>query len=281
MGYSFLITLREGLEAALILAIILGYLARTGHRQHWRPVWFGAGAAGGASLAAAVALHLLAVELPGRLQEAIEGIGMLLATAILTWMVFWMRAQSRTVGANLRARVDAALSTGSAAALALLAFTSVGREGLETALFLFAGGSTADSEALYWAGAAAGVGTASVIGAAVYSGSHRIPLRTFFTVTSLMLMVLAAGLLTNGLKELHEANILFGNLGPRAWDTYELLPDNSSFGRFLATLVGYDASPFLGQVVAYVAYLAVMPVLYLLTGPGEGSTAQPRAAARA
>lgn len=281
MGYSFLITLREGIEAALILAIILGYLARTGRRQHWRPVWFGAGAAGAGSLAAAVALHLLAVELPGRLQEAIEGFGMLLATAILTWMVFWMRAQSRTIGAELRARVDAALSTGSATALALLAFTSVGREGLETALFLFAGGSAADSEAMYWAGAAAGLGTASVIGVAVYSGSHRIPLRTFFTVTSVLLMVLAAGLLTNGLKELHEADILFGNLGPRVWDTYGLLPDNSSLGRFLATLVGYDASPFLGQVVAYAAYLAIMPALYLFTGPGQGSTRQPRAAAQA
>jgi len=281
MGYSFLITLREGLEAALIIAIILGYLARTDRRDQWRPVWLGAGLAGAGSLAAAVTLHLLAVELPGRLQEAVEGFGMLLAVVILTWMVFWMRSQSRSIGADLRRRVDAALSAGSAFALGLLAFSAVGREGLETALFLFAGGSTADSELAYWAGAAGGLGLAALLGAAVYSGSHRVPLRAFFSVTSILLMVLAAGLLTNGLKELHEADILFGNLGPRLWDTYELLPDNSSIGRFLATLLGYDASPFLGQVAAYLGYLVTVPALYLFTGPRQPTGAQPPAPAQA
>lgn len=282
MGYSFLVTMREGLEAAVIVAIILGYLARTGRRDRWGPVWAGTAAAAGGSLAAAVVLHILAVELPGRLQEALEGFGMLLAVVVLTWMVFWMRAQSRTVGVELRTRVDAALSTGSAAALGLLAFTAVGREGLETALFLFAGAARADSEVAYWAGAAAGIGVATALGVAVYSGAHRVPLRTFFTLTSVVLMVLGAGLLANGLKELHEANILFGELGPRVWDTYELLPDNSAAGRFFATLLGYDASPFLGQVLAYGAYLLVVPTLYLLTGRGRAMAGQaPSVAAHA
>lgn len=281
MLFSFLVTLREGLEAALIVAIILGSLARTGRRGKTWPLWVGVAAAAAATLSAAVGLQLLAVELPGRVQEAVEGVAMLLAVGVLTWMVFWMRAQARQLGVALRERVDGALSAGSAFALALLAFTAVGREGLETALFLFAGHTRAESEFAYWGGALAGLVVATAAGFTVYSGSRRLPLRAFFTTTSLLLVLLTAGLLANGMKELHEARLLFPHLGPRLWDTYEVLPDNAGFGRFLAALVGYDASPFLGQAAAYAVYVTLVPTLYLWSGRTGAPGSPPRAEVRA
>lgn len=272
MLYSLLITFREGLEAALILGIVLAYLRRAAPGSSVRPVWLGAGLAGGLSLGAAVVLELLALELPGRWQEFIEGAAMLLAVGVLTWMLAWMRRQSATIGRELRARVDAALDAGSGLALGLLAFTAVGREGLETALFLFGGTSRADSAALYWSGAILGLLLAAAAGVLLYRGSRAIPLRAFFNSSSVLLIILAAGMVPNALKELREADLMV-NLGPRLWDTYNLLPDNEGPGRLLATLLGYDASPFAGQVVAYLAYLAVALAVYLLAGrPGHGFT---------
>lgn len=269
MLYSLLITFREGLEAALLLGIVLSYLRRAAPGASTRPIWAGAALAGGLSLLAAILLELLALELPGRWQEAMEGVAMLLAVAVLTWMLAWMRRQSATIGAELRQRVDAALERRSAVALGLLAFAAVGREGLETALFLFGGGSRAESVALYWAGAVAGLAIAAVAGLALYRGALAIPLRPFFTATSLALIVLAAGMVPNALKELTEAGVMVG-LGPRLWDTYSLLPDNQGPGRILATLLGYDASPFAGQVIAYLAYLAAAAALFVIAGrPGR------------
>jgi high-affinity iron transporter len=185
---------------------------------------------------------------------------MLFAVAVLTGMVFWMKRQAATIGRELRVRVDAALRTGSAFALALLAFTAVGREGLETVLFLFAGSGAADDTFAYWLGAGAGLAIAAAIAYVVYAGSARLPLAAFFNVTGTLLMVLAAGLLVNGLKVLHD----MPNLGPRLWDTYHVIADNSDFGRFLSTIFGYDSSPFLGLVIAYAAYLVPTLAFFLL-----------------
>jgi high-affinity iron transporter len=263
MAYSLLITSREGLEAGLILAIVLSYLARTDQRRHWRPVWLGAAAAFVASLALGGALELTATSLSGAALEAFEGSAMLFAVAVLTGMVFWMKRQAATIGNHLRARVDAALRTGSALALGLLSFTAVGREGLETVLFLFAGSGAADDTFAYWLGAGAGLAIAAAIAYVVYAGSARLPLAAFFNITGTLLMVLAAGLLMNGLKELHEMGAV-PNLGPRLWDTYHVIADNSDFGRFLSTIFGYDSSPFLGLVIAYAAYLVPTLAFFLL-----------------
>lgn len=265
MIYALLITFREGLEAALILGIVLSYLHRAAPRATTRPVWLGASLAGIVSIGAALALEFLALELPGRWQEAIEGGAMLLAAAVLTWMLAWMRRQSATIGRELRQRVDLALDTGSGFALGLLAFSAVGREGLETALFLFGGSGRAESVGAYWFGAIAGLALATVAGIAIYRGSAAIPLRSFFNVTAIALILLAAGMIPSALEELHEADLLFG-LGPRLWDTYTLLPDNYGVGRFLATLLGYDASPFAGQVIAYASYLLLAVAIYILAG---------------
>jgi high-affinity iron transporter len=188
---------------------------------------------------------------------------MLFAVAVLTGMIFWMKRQAATIGRELRARVDAALRTGSAFALGLLAFTAVGREGLETVLFLFAGSGAADHASLYWLGAGAGLAIAAAIAYVVYAGSARLPLTAFFNISGALLMVLAAGLLVNGLKELHEIGAV-PNLGPRLWDTYHVIADNSDFGRFLSTIFGYDSSPFLGLVIAYGAYLVPTLAFFLL-----------------
>jgi len=174
----------------------------------------------------------------------------------------------------MRQLVDVAIRSGSALALALLAFTAVGREGLETVLFLFAGTSGSGSSLLYWGGAGAGLAVAAAMAWVVYAGSARLPLRSFFNFTGVMLIVLAAGLLVNGMKELHEIGAT-PDLGPRLWDTYTILADNSEIGRFMATIFGYDSSPLLGQVVAYTGYLALTLTLF---AAGRGRPAPPAAA---
>lgn len=266
MAYSFVITWREGLEAGLIIAIVLAYLGRIGETGRRWYVWLGAGAALALSVALGGALEATATTLSGRALEAFEGSAMLLAVGILTWMLFWMRQQATHVGARLRRQVDLALQRGSTLALAALAFTAVGREGLETALFLFAGSGREDAAA-YWLGALAGLGFAAALAAAFYAGSARLPLAAFFNVTGVLLIVLAAGLLVNGLKELHEVGAV-PDLGPHVWDTYELLPDNSQLGRVASTLLGYDSSPYLGLVIAYFAYLVPALAFFVLGRDG-------------
>lgn len=257
MLFSFLVSLREGVEIALILAIVLGYLARTDNRAHFRPVWLGAAAAAVFSLGFAAVLQLTATELSGAALEAFEGITMLAAVVVLTWMVFWTRRQAASLGGELRGRVDAAVRGGSLLALVGLAFSSVAREGIETALFLFAGWQ-AQAGTAGWAFALGGVlgfVLAGVVGYLVYAGSHRLPLRTFFLVSGIAVVILAAGLVTNGLAELQESGLI-GNLGPRPWDTDGVVASTSTLGQLLHTLVGYDSSPTLGQIVAYLSYLA-------------------------
>ena len=260
MAYSLLITVREGLEAGLIIAIILSYLTRIDERRYWRHIWLGAALAFAGSLAAGIVLELTATSLSGQAMEAMEGSA--------------MKRQAASIGANLRQRVDLALRSGSALALALLAFTAVGREGLETVLFLFAGSTTADSSSAYWIGAGAGLAIAAGLSYVVYVGAGRLPLGPFFNVTGIILIVLAAGLLVNGLKELHEIGVIF-SLGPHVWDTYNVLADNSQLGRFLSTILGYDSSPYLGLVAAHLAYLALALAFFAMGRTSSDRSVRP------
>ncbi|OFW62856.1 MAG: hypothetical protein A2Y74_07910 [Actinobacteria bacterium RBG_13_63_9] len=277
MAYSLLITVREGLEAGLILAIILSYLARIDQRRYWLHTWLGAAFAFAGSLGAGVVLEATATSLSGEALEAMEGGAMLLAVIVLTTMIFWMKSQAVSIGAHLRQRVEVALRSGSALALAVLAFTAVGREGLETVLFLFAGSSTADSSSLYWIGAGAGLAIAAGLSYIVYAGAARLPLGPFFNFTGILLIVLAAGLLVNGLKELHEIGVI-ASLGPHVWDTYDIIADNSQLGRFLGTILGYDSSPYLGLVAAHVAYLALALAFFTLGRASGDRVARPAVA---
>ena len=256
MLYSFLIVLREGFEIALVLAIVLGYLVRTGNREHFREIWLGAVVAAAICIAAAVSLELTSASLSGAAQEAFEGFTMLFAVCVLTWMVFWMRRQAVSIGRDLRQQVDLALEKGSLTALTALAFVAVLREGLETALLLFAGASAGrgDSASTFLGGALAGGIVAALLGYLVYRGSHLIPLRQFFTVTGIVVLVIAAGLVSTGIAELQESGVI-GNLGSRPWDTDPMLSQTTTLGKFLHTLIGYDSAPTWGQIVLYWSYL--------------------------
>lgn len=261
MFFSLLVTLREGLEVALILAIVLSYLARIGRRAYFRPVWLGFALAVGASLLVGGGVAVLALELPEEAMEWVEGSTMLLAVGVLTWMLLWMKRQAATIGRHLRAQVDRAIERDSATALALLAFAAVAREGLETVLFLYAGTFTSASPFLYWLGAGIGIAGALALGYVIYKGSFRLPLRAFFNVTGVTLMVLAGGLLVNALHEFEEAGAL-ATLGPVVWTTEHILARHSTLGEFLHAVFGYTDRPHLVQVLAYVGYLAAALLLF-------------------
>jgi high-affinity iron transporter len=278
--FSFLIILREGFEIALILAIVLGYLKRTRNQQHFRSVWLGAGSAAVICVAAGVSLEVFSAELSATAKEGFEGFTMLFAVAVLTWMVFWMRRQAVTLGSELRHQVDIAIQGGSLTALVVLAFSSVMREGLETVLLLFAGASSsADSTSLFLLGAALGGVIAAFLGYLVYKGSHVLPMRQFFTATALVVIVLAAGMLTNGIAELQESGLI-ANLGMRPWDTDSFISTTTTFGKFLHTLLGYDSAPTWGQIFLYWSYL-LLTLTAFVTGVGAPKLGRARQEARA
>lgn len=274
MLYSFLIILREGFEIALVLAIVLGYLKRTGNTEHFRSVWAGAAAAAALCVGAGAGLELTATKLSGASQEAFEGFTMLLAVGVLTWMVFWMRKQASSLGRELRHQVALALARGSITALVTLAFIAVLREGLETVLLLFAGASTnqSSSTGLFLLGAGAGGAIAASLGYIVYRGSHVLPMRQFFTITGIVVLVIAAGLLSNGIGALQVSGVI-ENVGARPWDFDSFVSQTTTLGKFLHTLLGYDSAPTWGQIVLYWTYL-LGGVLAFVFAPGAPRAAQ-------
>ncbi len=262
MIFSLLVTAREGLEMALIVTILLGYLRSVRHKEHFREIWVGVGAAVVLSVGVGAGLKVASTEMDARLREGFEGFTMLFAVGVLTWMLFWMKRQSAGISRELRTRVDTALTGGSVTALALLAFTSIGREGVETALFLFAGSTNQGSDLGFVLGGLVGFGIAAAAGVVLYYGAARLPLKHFFTVSAVVLMILAAGLLTNALANLHAATII-PDLGVRPWDTDSVLPMTSTLGKFLHTLAGYDSAPAISQILVYWTYLALVFAAYM------------------
>jgi high-affinity iron transporter len=200
---TFVITLREGFEAALIVGLILAYLHKIGSVEQGRAVWLGVGLATVLSLLVGGLLFATVGELEGDAEKAYEGAAMILAATLVTWMAFWMKRQARTIGAHLRSQVAESLQAGGGLALAAVAFVAVGREGLETGLFLFA--STENSgPVLAIAAALAGLAVAVLLGMAVYRGALRLDLRVFFLITGLLVIVFAAYLIYGGLHEFGE-----------------------------------------------------------------------------
>ncbi len=258
---SFLITLREGLEAALIIGIILAYLARTDNRQGFKPVWIGTSLAILTSLVVGAVFWRLSVEFSGRAEEIFEGIAMFAAVGVLTWMIFWMRKQSIDIKAHLHAQLQSVLTSGSSLALVFLAFAVVVREGIETVLFLFAATKVAESSVLFTIGGFLGLVIAVAIGYSIYKGSSRLNLRTFFNATSLVLIVFAAGLLAHGIHEFIEAGIIPPLVEP-IWDINHILPEKETFGLFLKAIFGYNGNPALLEVIAYLVYLGLTLSFY-------------------
>lgn len=237
---------------ALIVAIVLAYLVKTGNRSHFKYVWGGLAAAAAVSVSVGAVIFLVAGSFEGAAEEIFEGAAMLTAVVILTYMIFWMRKISRNLKRELEQRVDAALEVGSSAAIAGLVFVAVVREGLEEALFLFSASqtSTAGQSII---GAVLGLGAAAVLGYAFYSGSRWLNLRAFFSVTSVILILVAAGLLAHGLHEFIEV----GWVPPvveHVWDTNGIIDEDGVLGGFLKAVFGYNGNPALVEVVAYFGY---------------------------
>jgi high-affinity iron transporter len=202
---TFVITLREGFEATLIVGLILAYLVKTGQREHATAVWWGVAVAALTSVAIGATLFLSVGELAGTSEMVYEGATMIFAAALVTWMAFWMRKQAATIGAHLREQVSESLRSGGAIGLASVAFIAVAREGLETALFLFA--STENSgPVIAVAGGVLGLAGAVGLGVAFYRGALRLDLSKFFTATSVLVIAFAAYLVFGGVHEFGEAS---------------------------------------------------------------------------
>lgn len=280
MGASFVIALREGIEAALIVSIVLAYLRQLGASDRGRLVWWGAIVALLLSIGVGTAIFVAGAEFEGTAEQIFGGLVTLAAVGVLTWMIFWMRRQGARIKSDLQEKVDTALVTGGFA-LAGLAFFAVLREGIETALFLYAAAKgtavegTNAAPAAQVFGAILGLGLAVVLGAMLYRGGIRMNLRSFFRVTGLLLIVVAAGLFAFSLNELQEAGWL-PLLRAHAFDITSVLPDDAGAGAILRGLLGYQADPTWLEVSGWVGYLAVVGGSFLRTPKPPGTKSRPQ-----
>jgi high-affinity iron transporter len=263
MLVAFLVMLREGTEAALIVGIIAGYLARTGRRDWMPAVWVGVLLAVAAALLVGAGLQLVSAEFPQRAQELFEAIVGLVAVAVLTSMVFWMRKVARSIKSELHHSIDEALAGSSQHGLALIGmvFLAVTREGLESVFFLLAIFQQSP-DPLAPIGALLGILVACVLGYGIYAGSVRIDLRRFFRWTGVLILVVAAGILAGSLRALHEAG-LWNQLQATAFDLSRVLPVDSGLGTLLSGLFGYSDRPAVGEMIVYLLFLAVTLYLFL------------------
>lgn len=271
VGEAFLITLREGFEAALIVAIVLAAVRRrdTGGLARW--IWLGTGAALVLSIVVGWILHVTISNLEGVARLRTFAIICIAAAGLLTWMIFWMRRHSRSLRSELEGQVDAAIGH-SAMALAAVAFLAVAREGLETALFLIST-TTGDSDGNVLAGALLGLAIAVALGVAVYHGSRVIPLKAFFQVTGVLIIMFAAGLLSRAVQFLQAAGDL-DTINNAAYNLtmYHWMTVDSEVGKFLAGIFGWDPRPSVEQVAVYLLYL--VPVLVVFFRGGRSRPAQ-------
>lgn len=263
MLIPFLIMLREGIEAALIVGIVAGYLHKSGRANLMPAVWAGVLLAAALSLFVGAGLQLFAAEFPQKQQELFEGIVGLIAVILLTSMVFWMRKAARSIKGTLHASIDQALAhtNGQSWALIGMVFLAVAREGLESVFFLLAIFQQSNG----WdapIGAMAGIAISLVVGWSIYAGSLRLDLRRFFRLTGLFILLVAAGLLAGVLRKLHEAGV-WNHFQGVVFDLSGTLPTDSALGAVLSGLLGYQAAPVTGEVVIYLTFLAVSLFFFL------------------
>ena len=255
---SYVLTLREGLEAALIIGIVLGALKKIDRSEYNRFVWYGASLAIAISLVTALILYSVGASFQGIAEEIFEGSMMLLAAGVLTWMIFWMQRQAHNLKYELEAGVHQATSKNNQGTLFALAFFAVVREGIELALFLTAASFSSDAWQVI-IGALLGLGTAVVLGYLLFATTVRLNLRQFFKVTSILLIFFAAGLVAHGVHELIEAGWIPAGI-EHVWDTNPIIDENSTLGLILKTLFGYNGNPALVEVIAYVSYLVMVSI---------------------
>jgi high-affinity iron transporter len=272
---SFVTLLREGFEVTLLVAIVLAYLVKIERREDIKQVWYGVGAALLVSLAVGGILFATAGGLEGRAEQIFEGTAMWVAVGFLTYMILWMRRESRNVAWSIRQGIDSAVERGGSLALVSLVFVMVLREGVETALFVF--GITRTSEPLQVAfGAALGLAGAVALGYAVYAGGKRINLGTFFKVTGVFLILVAAGLLAHGVAEFEEAGLLPAIMP--LWDVSNslVLGEGTIISDFLTAFFGWDPEANLLELFAWFTYIVVVGYAFLRPQPlPEGAAASP------
>ncbi|HJQ45015.1 MAG TPA: iron uptake transporter permease EfeU [Amycolatopsis sp.] len=259
---SLLIGLREGLEAALVVSILVAFLVKTDRRSALRWVWPGVATAVALSIAVGAVLTYTTAQLSFEQQEGLGGALSLVAVAFVTAMIFWMRKAAKSIAAELRGKMDEALAVGPLAVL-LLSLLAVGREGLETAVFFYAAVQTAQGgTAQPLAGFAIGIMIAVVLAYLLYRGAVRFNLGKFFTITGVLLVFVAAGVLGYGLHDLQEAGILPG-LNTLAFDLSGAIPETSWYGALFKGIFNYSQQTTVLQAVAWVAYVVIVLPLFL------------------
>ena len=272
---SYLLSLREGIEAALIIGIVIGALRKIRRTDLVPALWWGVLSAAVVSALAAVLLTSFGLELEGPAEPIYEGATMLLAAGILTWMIFWMSQQARTLKSELEEGVNKAAASAGGRAIFWLAFVAVVREGVELALFLTA--SIFATDVLQTAvGAALGLGTAILLGWSIFAAIVRLDLRRFFQVTGFLLILFAAGLVAHGVHEFNEVGLI-PSIIEHVWDLNSVVSEDSTFGLFLKALFGYNGNPSLTEVLAYLGYLlAISLSLRGTQKKAEGAAVQPQ-----
>jgi high-affinity iron transporter len=271
---TLVIFLREGVEASMIVAILLAYLNRLGKREHFRDVFIGVGAALLLATTVGVIVYTTVRSYDGTTGQTIfETATYLIAAAVLTYMTFWMRNHARSLSTELRSRAQAALDGKARWGLGLLAFQAVGREGLETVVFTLAiVFSTSPAGAV--SGAAIGLAGSLVIAFVIYRLGHKLNLGRFFTAVGILLMVFAAGLLADVVENLQQLGWV-RVLDQPLWHSGRLLSESSSLGDVLHSFFGYSDAPTPLQVLVYVGYLAIVVASYLGLHAGLPSRRRP------
>jgi len=256
MFASFLLSLREGIEAALLIGILIGALYKMGRPELKVPVWTGVISAVVVSLGAGIVLYQLGALFEGDAEKIFEGITMLSAAAVLTWMIFWMNKQAKNMKGNIETDVNQAVRKGAFTPLFLVAFLVIIREGIELALFLTAAAySSSENQVLL--GAVAGLIVAVILGWMLYSATSRLNLHRFFQVTGLLLLLFAAGLVAHGIHEFNEVGWVPAVIDP-LWNMNHILDEKSTVGEMLKALFGYNGNPSLTETAAYWMYIVIV-----------------------
>ncbi len=284
---SYLLSLREGLEAALIIGIVLGALRKIRRTDLAPALWLGVMAAVGVSVLAAVLLTLFGLSLEGSAEKIYEGITMFLAAGILTWMIFWMSGQAKHMKGELEDGVNKAAAGHEAGKRSIfgLAFIAVVREGVELALFITAAFFAGNNEQIgvntiqTLAGVVLGLGTSILLGWSLLATTVRLDLRRFFQITGLLLILFAAGLVAHGIHEFNEINWI-PSVVEHVWDMNTYVDETSVFGELLKTLFGYNGNPSLTEMIGYFGYLLIVTFLFTRNTSASKSdvkAAQPQA----
>ena len=277
---NFLIGLREGLEASLVVGILVSYVVRTGNRDQLRSVWTGVAAAVSVSLLFGAILTFGPKGLTFEAQEIIGGTLSLVAVGFITWMIFWMAKSAQFIKRDLEEKLGGAMTQGGAA-IGLIAAIAVGREGLETALFVWSGTQAAGETLSPLLGALLGLAVAVVLGIGIYRGAVRIDLRKFFSITGVFLIIVAAGVLSYGIHDLQEAGVLPG-LNNLAFDVSSTISPTGWIGTIRKGIFNFSPATTWLEAVAWVAYVAVVMPLFLRlvvarpgSRPGASASAPP------